>query len=153
VRDAFIAGEGSGHVSLWSAFPVSAAAGTPEMNAGSLHRFLAEAVWYPAALLPSPKLRWDAIDAHRALATLTEHGVSVSLEFRFAESGEVTGIYTPARWGTFGGGYEQRPWEGHFRRYERRDGIWVPGEGDVGWYVDGEWHAVWRGRVMSYDIE
>ena len=45
VRDAFIEGEGSGQVSLLSAFPVSADANTPEMNAGSLHRFLAEAVW------------------------------------------------------------------------------------------------------------
>src|SRR5688572_7450692 len=42
---------GSGHVGLLSAFAVSAAAATPEMNSGSLHRYLAEAVWYPTALL------------------------------------------------------------------------------------------------------
>lgn len=153
VRDAFIAGNGSGHVSLWSAFPVSSAMGTPEMNAGSLHRFLAEAVWYPAALLPSAKLRWEPLDASRALATLTEHGVSVSLEFRFADTGDVTSIYTPTRWGTFGGDYEQRPWEGHFRDYQRRGGMWVPREGDVGWYVGAEWHPVWRGTIVGYEIE
>lgn len=77
--------------------------------------------------------------------------MSVSLEFRFADSGEVTGIYTPARWGSFGGGCEQRPWEGHFRNYERRDGVLVPAEGDVGWYVGDEWHAVWRGTVTAFD--
>jgi hypothetical protein len=153
VRDAYIEGQGSGQVSLLSAFPVSADANTPEMNAGSLHRFLAEAVWYPVALLPGSKLRWSPIDASRAMATLTDHGVSVSLEFRFADTGEVTGIYTPARWGTFGGGYEQRAWEGHFRNYQPSDGLWVPREGDVGWYVGDEWHPVWKGTVVAYDIE
>ena len=153
VRDAFIDGEGSGQVSLLSAFPVSAAAGTPEMNAGALHRFLAEAVWYPAALLPGPKLQWSPIDDRRALATLTERGVTVSLEFRFAETGEVTGIYTPARWGTFAGGYEQRPWEGHFWNYALRDGVRVPGEADVGWYVGDEWRPVWKGTIVAYWIQ
>jgi hypothetical protein len=151
VRDAYIEGEGSGHMSLLSAFGVSAANNTPEMNSGSLHRFLAEAVWYPVALLPGPTLQWSPIDSMRAQATLTDHGTSVSLEFRFADSGEVTGIYTPGRWGTFGGGYEQRPWEGHFRNYELRNGFRVPKEGDVGWYVDNVWRAVWKGTVLEFD--
>jgi hypothetical protein len=153
VRDAYIEGEGSGQVALLSAFPVSSAAGTPEMNSGSLHRFLAEAVWYPTALLPSPKLQWEAIDSNRALATLTDHGTTVSLEFRFADIGEITGIHTPGLWGTFGGRYEQRPWEGHFRRYVEREGMFVPTEGEVGWYVDGTWHAVWIGTITEFDVD
>ena len=153
VRDALIAGRGSGHVSLFSTFTVSAAADAAEINSGSLHRYLAEAVWYPTALLPSSELTWSEIDDRRALATLTSHGVSVSLEFRFARSGEVTGIYTPARWGSFPGGYRQAPWEGHFRGYRERDGVVVPGEGDVGWYVHDEWRAVWRGRITHYQTE
>lgn len=153
VRDAYIEGEGSGQVALISAFPVSSAAGTPEMNSGSLHRFLAEAVWYPTALLPSTKLRWEAIDGNRAMATLTDDGTSVSLEFRFADTGEVTGVYTPGRWGTFGGRYEQRPWEGHFHHYVERDGVVVPTEGDVGWYVDGTWHTVWNGTITEFHAE
>jgi hypothetical protein len=152
VRDSLIEGRGSGQVSLLSAFTIAADGGTPEMHAGSLHRYLAEAVWYPSALLPSSRLRWSAIDAARAMATLTDHGVSVSLEFRFADTGEVTGIYTPARWGQFGGRYEQQPWEGHFRDYRQHEGIFVPTEGDVGWYVDQEWHAVWRGRITALQL-
>jgi hypothetical protein len=151
VLDAFVEGRGSGRVALLSAFTVSADAGTPEMNSGSLHRFLAEAVWYPTALLPSPKLRWSPIDGNTALATLTDHGISVSLEFRFTDTGEISGIYTPARWGAFGGGYQQRPWEGHFRNYHARGGIRVPTEGDVGWYSENEWHPVWRGTITSFE--
>jgi hypothetical protein len=152
VVDSLIEGRGAGQVSLLSALTVSAAADAPEMNSGSLHRYLAEAVWYPSALLPGPNLQWHAIDATRALATLTDQGVSVSLEFRFAETGEVTGIYTPARWGTFAGGYRQAPWEGHFREYSERNGVLVPGAGDVGWYVDTEWRAVWKGRISAYQV-
>ena len=150
VRDAYLEGEGSGEVSLLSSIPISAARGTPEMNAGSLHRFLAEAVWYPVALLPGPALQWSPIDSARALATLTDRGISVSLEFTFADTSEVTGIYTPGRWGTFGGGYEQRPWEGHFRNYARTNGFRIPSEGEVGWYVDEEWHAVWKGTILEF---
>jgi hypothetical protein len=153
VRDALIEGKGSGQVSLLSAFTVSAAAATPEMNSGSLHRYLAEAVWYPTALMPSSKLQWAEIDTTRALATLTDHGVTVSLEFTFADTGEVTGIYTPGRWGTFPEGYRQVPWEGHFRNYQERDGVVVPTEGDVGWYVENVWHAVWKGSITAYQLQ
>jgi hypothetical protein len=136
VRDARIEGRGTGHVSLLSAFTVSADADTREMNSGSLHRYLAGAAWYPTALLPGPKLQWTGIDATRALATLKDHGIAVSLEFRFSQSGEVIGIYTSGRWGKFPQGYKQVPWEGRFRRYEERDGLFVPTEAEVGWYVD-----------------
>ncbi|MBC8006675.1 MAG: hypothetical protein H7X76_01360 [Prolixibacteraceae bacterium] len=153
VRDALIAGQGSGQVSFISAFPVAAGGGNLEMNSGALHRYLAEAVWYPTALFPSAKLRWSAIDDNTALATLTDKGVTVSLEFRFNTTGEVTGIYTPARWGSFDGGYKQVPWEGHFRNYEERGGIVVPSEGEVGWYSEGEWRPVWKGRIAQAEYE
>jgi len=154
VRDALIGGRGSGQVSLMSAFTVASDGGTPEMNSGPLHRFVAEAVWYPTALLPGGKLRWSAIDGTRALARLTDHGVSVSLEFRFAVTGEVNGIYTSARWGRFSSGHKQVPWEGHFGNYEERNRMRVPVEGEVGWYFDDKWQAVWRGKVtdVSYEL-
>ena len=152
VRDSLIEGRGSGLVSFLSAFTLSAAADTPEMNSGSLHRFLAEAVWYPTALVPSPTLAWTAIDETKALATLTDHDVSVSLEFRFAKTGEVTGIYTPGRWGKFADGYRQVPWEGHFRDYREYNGMLLPTEGEVGWYVDGEWRPVWKGTMTEFEF-
>ena len=152
VRDALIDRGGSGHVSLLSAFALKSDGGTMPMNSGSLHRYLAEAVWYPTALLPGPNLRWSPIDATRSLATLTNGKETVSLEFRFAASGEVTGIYTPGRWGTFDEGYRQVPWEGHFRNYREWNGVVVPTEGDVGWQIHDEWQTVWKGRVTTYEV-
>jgi hypothetical protein len=149
VRDALVDGQGSGRVTLLSTIAVARAAGDPELDQGALHRYLAEAVWYPTALLPSQALRWTAIDDTRALATLTQGRLSVALEFRFDASGEVTGIFTPARWGRFDGAYRQVPWEGHFGRYVERGGMRVPSEGEVGWYRGDEWRCVWTGRVVD----
>jgi len=153
VRDAYFAGQGSGRVSLVSAITVAAESGRHEMNAGSLHRYLAEAVWYPTALLPSSALRWSPISDTKALATLTDAGVEVSLEFWFNDAGEVTGIYSPGRWGRFQGQFIQTPWEGHFRQYERNSGMLVPSEGEVGWYAAGQWRPVWRGRIVEASYE
>ena len=153
VRDALLGGRGSGHVALMSAFTVGTDGGTVEMNSGSLHRFLAEAVWYPTALMPSENLSWSPLDDRRALATLSLEDLEVSLEFRFGDAGEVLGIYTPGRWGTFKGGYEKVAWEGHFSDYRDIDGFRIPMKGEVGWYIDGEWQAVWRGTLNDVIFE
>lgn len=153
VRDAYVDGIGSGEVSVLSAIPVSRARGGLEMNSGSLHRYLAEAVWCPTALLPGDNLRWEPIDGRKALATLTNAGVTVSLEFWFDESAEVVGVYSPGRWGRFGGGFQQVPWEGHFRDYHARSGVLVPSYGEVGWYRSGQWQCVWQGEVLDARYE
>ena len=123
------------------------------MNSGSLHRFLAEAVWYPTVLIPSKKMQWQGIDEGTALATLTDNDNSVSLEFRFNEMCEISSIYTSARWGNFNGEYQQLPWEGHFRDYRTIDGLQIPMVGEVGWYFEGEWQPVWSGRIQDVQHE
>lgn len=153
VADSLLGGIGGGRVLLLSAIPIASAAGNMEMNSGALHRFLAEAVWYPSALLPSPHLTWAPVDDHTAIATLADEVTAVSLEFRFNSQDEVTGIYTPGRWGTFDGGYRKVAWEGKFRRYFRQQGLLIPGEGEVGWHLNGEWRSVWQGTVMSASME
>lgn len=146
VVDRLADGVGSGEVRFLR-MRIGADAGTPEMNAGSLHRYLAEALWYPEALWPSARLSWEPLTESSAQATLRDGATAVSLEFRFASSGDVESIYTPARWGKFGRRYRALPWEGHFRDYVRRDGRRVPREAEVGWYVDGSYGCVWRGRI------
>jgi len=153
VRDAYVAGKGSGRVTLLSAITIASDSDRYEMNSGSLHRYLAEAVWYPTALVPSAALQWSAINRTKAMATLTDAGTTVSLEFWFNEAGEVTGIYSPGRWGRFDSEYLQTPWEGHFRSYQERGGMLVPAEGEVGWYSSGAWRSVWRGKIVEATYE
>jgi hypothetical protein len=153
VLDAYVAGEGCSRVSVLSALTVAAQNGGFEVNSGSLHRYLAEAVWYPTALLPSRTLHWTAIDSTKALATLTDAGVTVSLEFWFNDIGEVTGIYSPGRWGTFGGEYRQARWEGRFRNYSMKGDMLVPSYGEVGWYAGTEWQRVWKCWISEASYE
>lgn len=153
VLDSYSTGVGSGRASFFSAFAVASEAGTPEMNSGALHRYLAEAVWYPTFLLPQSGVVWSPINDRSAMATLTDSGTTVSLEFRFNEVGEVTGIYSPGRFGNFDGVYKQVPWEGHFHDYQVRAGMRVPLYGEVGWYDDGTLHIVWKGDLIDAQYE
>lgn len=155
VLDSYISGKGAGRVSLLSCFTVAAHAGTPELDSGALHRYLAEAVWYPTALLPQSGVAWRPVSDRAALATLSDHGVSVSLEFRFGTADEVTGIYSAGRYGRFDGKYRKVPWQGHFRDYQLQDGMLVPRYGEVGWYDGAALQLVWQGQVndVRYEFE
>ena len=152
VLDSYCAGVGSGAVSLFSALTVSAAANVPQLNSGALHRYLAEAVWYPTALLPQFGIVWEAIDDRTAVATLSDHGISVALEFRFNEADEVVGIYSPGRFARFGDEYKKVAWEGHFRHYQRHCGFLIPSQGEVGWYDDEKLQLVWKGVLSNVQI-
>ncbi len=153
VRDAYAEGVGSGQVQLLSVLTVASDSNKPELNSGSLHRYLAEAVWYPTALLPSAGVQWSAIDSRSALATLSDQGNTVSLEFRFNDADEVVGIYTEGRWSRTANGYELTPWEGRFSDYRRHQGMLVPSRGEVGWYANGRLEIVWTGEITSLDYE
>lgn len=153
VRDAYANGVGSGRVRLMHAAPIAADADKPELNSASLHRYLAEAVWYPTALLPSAGVRWRGVDTDRAVATLTDAGVAVDLEFRFNAANEVASVHTPGRWRRVGKRYELTPWEGRFRDYRRQQGVLVPACGEVGWYVNDRLEIAWKGDITSVRYE
>lgn len=156
VLDSYVEAAGGGRVSFLSAFPMAVAARARELDSGALHRYLAEAVWFPTALSPESGVVWSAIDDRSACATLEHGSTAVSLEFRFNEVGEVTGIYTPRRFGRFGGEYRQAAWEGRFSDYALRSGMRVPSYGEVGWYdAAGVLRTVWTGTLLDaeYDFE
>lgn len=153
VRDAYANSIGSGRVQLMSAVTVASDSNGPELNSGSLHRYLAEAVWYPTALLPSAGVQWRAIDDRKALATVSDAESTVSLEFRFNAADEIVAVYTPRRWMRAGKAYEQHPWEGHFGAYRRHDRMLVPFHGEVGWHTDARLEIVWKGDITSFEYE
>jgi hypothetical protein len=153
VHDAYSEGKGASAVKLMSVLRVASDAGTPEINAGALQRYLAEAAWYPTALLPSATLRWKCQGNNKALATLTDAGVSVTLEFRFNDADEIESVFTPGRWERVGRGYRLTPWEGRYLDYRTTAGMLVPGGGKVGWYHHGTWQEVWTGTILESTYE
>ncbi len=146
VRDSYRDGHGSAAIRLFS-LRLAGDRGCARLDAASLQRYLAEAVWYPTALLPQAGVRWRAIDDRRALATLTDRGITVSLEFRFGEDTAISGVFAAGRWMRGTHGYRQLPWEGHFGEYTERQGMRVPLAGEVGWHEHDAWREVWKANV------
>jgi hypothetical protein len=153
VRDAYIGGRGSMQGKILALVPVVDEHAKRELNTAALQRYLAEAVWFPTALLPGEGVKWSAIDDGRALATLTDSGITVSLEFSFNDAGEITGAFTPGRYRETEGKYRLTPWAGHFRNYEERDGVRIPVEADVEWRLPEGSLPYWKGRIVGVEYD
>ncbi len=150
VRDGFVNGTGTMRASLGGVLQLASVEGTPEIAAGALHRYLAEAVWCPTALLPSPHLSWTPLDESSARATLTAGGTTVWLDFRFrATDGLVESVYTPERSRDVSGLGVPTPWQGRFSDYEERGGMRIPLAGEVEWVLPDGPQVYWRGRITE----
>ncbi|MEA3463344.1 MAG: DUF6544 family protein [Bacteroidota bacterium] len=154
VRDGYVNGQGGMQAKILALIPVLNEGGKTELNESALQRYLAEAAWIPTALLPGQGVQWSEIDDNSALATLTDSGITVSLEFKFNEIGEITEVYTPGRYREVNGEYEQTPWSGVFRKYEDRHGIRIPLEGEVEWHLPEGSLPYWKGQIteIQYDF-
>jgi Family of unknown function (DUF6920) len=153
VRDAYLAGHGSMEARAAALVPVLEEEGKTELDAAALQRYLAEAIWFPTALLPRPGLTWKAVDTTRARATLTDSGVTVSLEFRFNEKGEITGVFSPGRYREEGGKFVLTPWIVTVRRYEERSGMRIPIEAEVSWRPPDGPQPYWKGKIVDARYE
>jgi hypothetical protein len=153
VRDAFVDGEGLMKAKILSLIPVMGIRGSEKLVSGALQRYLAESVWFPTSLLPSKNLVWGEINENRALATLTESGTTVSLEFRFNEAGEITEVFSPARFREVRGEFIPTPWLGRFWNYEERNGFLIPTEGEVEWQIATGNMPYWKGKITESEYE
>lgn len=153
VRECYLGGVASMHARLAALIPVVDQRGDPRLAAGALHRYLAEAPWFPTALLPGHALTWEAIDSTKACATLTDGETTVSLEFQFAENGAIERTYTPARYREVSGAYVPTPWAAAYRSYAPTDGMKVPMEGEVEWILPEGRLPVWRGRLRRSEYK
>jgi len=149
VHDAYVAGEGVLHASLLGAMTLADLRGDGEIAQGELMRFLAEAAWYPTALLPSHGVRWSAVDDGAASATLIEGALSVTLRFRFLPDGPIETVDAVARARMVDGTVEHAPWHGRFWNYEEHDGVRVPMDGEVSWLLPEGPKPYWRGHIAE----
>jgi hypothetical protein len=149
VHDAYVAGEGLLRASVLGLVTVAEARGGGDMAEGELMRFLAEAAWYPTALLPSQGVRWEPVGDRSAIATLTDGDVSASLRFTFDESGLIETVRAEARGRAVGGEVVPTPWQGRHWSYVERDGMRIPLEGEVAWLLPTGERPYWRGRITE----
>jgi len=152
VRDSYVAGVGRMFGRVAGLVTVVDMHGTPEMASATLQRWLAEAAWFPTALLPSATLVWTAVDDSTARATLTDGATRVSVDFHFGPGGEITGISTQ-RYRDANGTPVLTPWSGRFRDYRRIDGMMVPTRAEVGWVLPEGYAPYWRGHLSDFSYE
>ena len=151
VHDAYAQGEGSLDVGAAAGFVrlqrVRRRTGLPE---GQLLRYLAEAPWYPTALLPRAGVRWDADGETSARATLVDGLTTASLLFVFADDGLVERVRAEARGREVRGKLVPQPWEGRFAAPRARGPYTVPHEATVAWIdPNGESAPYWTGRLVD----
>lgn len=153
VHDAYIAGDGVLHPAVIGVFSLADLRGGGDIAQGELMRWLAEAPWYPTALLPSQGVHWEAVDERAARATLSDGAVMVSLLFTFNADGLIDAVRADARGRTVGGNIVMTPWEGRWSDYQLRDGMRVPMRGDVAWLLPQGRQIYWRGTIERLRYE
>lgn len=153
VHDAYIGGRGELHPALLGLVPLGSPSPSAELDSGELMRFFAEAAWYPTALLPSQGVRWQAVDATSARATLTDGPLSITLTFSFGDDGLMTRVHAPARGRSIAGQNIPTPWEGRWFDYQRVEGMLVPTRGEVAWLLPVGDKPYWRGTVCALQVE
>jgi hypothetical protein len=153
VHDAYVSGRAVLTARLFGLITVMESRDSPELAQGELIRFLAEAPWYPTALLPSNALTWTPINDASARLTLVDRESTILLEVRFGEDGLIESVHSDGRYREVNGIQVSTPWEGRFWNYEERDGMLIPLDGEVAWLLpDGRW-PYWRGHIDDVKYE
>ncbi len=153
VHDAYIAGEGILHASLFGLLSMVNLRGTPEVAQGELMRFFAEAAFYPTALLSSQGVQWEAMDDTSARASLKDNDITLTLLFRFDDSGLIKTVRAEARGRTVAGQVIPTPWEGRWSNFELRSGMLIPLKGEVAWILPNGPKPYWRGNIERISFE
>jgi hypothetical protein len=133
---------------LFGLIRVASADDSPELRAGALQRYLAEAPLCPTALLPRHGVVWSA-RLGGANASLSLGSTTVSLDFTFGADGLISSVYTPARAREMNGTFVETPWRGQWCDYQQHEGLMIPRYGQAEWVLADGPQAYWRGRMRE----
>jgi hypothetical protein len=134
-QDMYLNGRGNMHVKLMSAINIVNAKGK-EMDEASLMRYFNEMQWFPSSLV-SDKVKWEAIDANSAYATLTDRGMAVSALFCFDKEGKITNFIAERGRSTDGGKLVRTKWSTPISEYRTYgNGLRLPSKGEAVWHLD-----------------
>jgi len=126
-RDMYYDGKGYMKVKLLSIIKIIDAKGK-ELDQGALIRWLSEAPWFPTALLPSEKLRWEPIDNDSARVIFTDKDLTVDGVFYFNERGQITN-FSAKRYGN----KDMEKWSVTYRDYKEIEGMKIPHYAEATW--------------------
>jgi hypothetical protein len=129
-RDKFIDGHGNMLIKPLYVYEMANSSG-PQIDQGTLLRYLAEMMWFPHAAI-SDYLTWEQIDNTRASVTMNYKGVSATGTFTFNNEGDVIG-FEAMRYGDFDGEYRKELWSIVTTNHKSFQGIHVGTTSQVTW--------------------
>ncbi len=129
-RDMYYQGTGHMLIKLLSLITVADARGK-EIDQGSLVRYLAETVYFPAAALKD-YITWEAVDNNSAKATISVGGMEASGTFIFDDEGNPV-EFTAPRYMERNGRYTLETWRILMRDYREFNGMVLPAVVEVIW--------------------
>lgn len=153
VHDAYTAGEGTLHATLFGFLTVMKQPQTHELAESELMRFLAEGAWYPTIFLPGQGVQWETIDDTSARAILQDGAITLTMLFRFNKDDLIESIRVEARGRIVSGTAIPTPWEGRWSNYELHHGIRIPTQGEVMWITPEGPKPYWCGHVTKVSYE
>jgi len=121
--------------------------GGGEIARGEFMRWLAEAAWYPTALLPSQGVRWEAVDDASANATIVDGSLTVTLLFGFDDAGPIASVRAAARGAGVGKDMVMLPWVCTLSNYQLQQGMLLPMAGEAAWQRPEGRRTYFRGAV------
>ncbi len=134
--DTYQAGHGHMYGKIAGLYTVFDARG-PELDQGTMLRYLNETMWFPAALL-SDYVTLQAVDADSFDATFTDYGRSVTARFIIDAAGRLTNFVT-RRYRENKGNYTLDTWTTPIVEYGVLGGLNLPLHGQAVWILaDGE---------------
>jgi hypothetical protein len=128
--DTYKAGHGHMFGKIAGLYTVFDARG-PELDQGTMLRYLNEMMWFPVALL-SDYITWQAVDDGAFDATFTDYGRSVTARFIIDEMGRMTNFITQ-RYRENKGQYTLDTWTTPIMEYGTLAGLNLPIHGQAVW--------------------
>jgi len=149
-RDRRAGGHGHMLIKVASVIDVANATG-PEIDQGTLLRFLGEIIWFPSAAL-SPAITWEAIDATSARATMRQAGVTATAVFGFDERGRFDRL-TAERYMSIPGGSRLEPWTIPITEWRVVRGIEIPVRGNAIWKLAEGDFDYYRWEILDVETD
>jgi hypothetical protein len=132
-KDSLADGRGRMHVRLLNRFTVVDASG-PEMDQGSLLRWLNETMWFPH-VWATDVITWQPVDDASAVGRVSVGDTAVEAEFRFDDEGRLVD-FRGDRHRIDGEVAALTPWRTPITGHGRFAGIEVPNRGTAVWELE-----------------
>jgi len=107
----------------------------PEIDQGTMMRYLNEMTWFPIALL-SDYVTWQAVDEQSFDVTFTDYGQSVTARFLIAPDGRLINFST-MRYREHKGQYTLDRWDTPMTEWGVLGGLNLPSRGQAVWKLPG----------------